>query len=78
MDALVSYAVSDRRHDVDVVMRGLGYREYHPSGDAKNDLIGATLWKRDTGLLEALQDIKAAACQCQVTLQRAVVVPSVS
>lgn len=78
MDALVSYAVSERRDDVDLVMRGLGYHRYLPCGDAKNDLFGATLWKRDTGLLEALQDIKAAACQCQVTLQRAVVVPSVS
>ena len=76
MDAVVTYDVSDRQDDVRFLMLARGYRDYWPCGPAQNGPAGARLVKRNTGLLEALQDIKAAAIECRVTLQHALVVPS--
>ncbi len=75
MDALVTFDVSGKQDEVRALMLARGY---HDCGTPPNpaQLLEATLWRKDTGLLEALQDIKAAANECQVTLQKAVVLPS--
>jgi len=57
-------------------MLGRGYRDYPPSSATRSGRAGAMLWKQNTGLLEALQDIQTAAIECQVTLECALVVPS--
>ncbi len=76
MDALVTYDVSGKRDEVRALMLARGYHDHGTCPSRKRDLLDAALWRKDTGLLEALQDIKAAANECQVTLERAVVVPS--
>jgi len=76
MDAMVTYDVSGKQDQVKAVMLARGYRDYRGFPDGRQRLPDATLWRRNTELLQALQDIKTAANECQVTLERAVVVPS--
>ncbi len=76
MDALVTYDVSGRQDEVRAAMLARGYHDYGTLPNDRPDLRDSTLWRKDTGLLEALQDIKAAANECQVTLEKAVAVPS--
>lgn len=76
MDALVTYDVSGKQAEVRAVMLARGYRDHGTFPNGRQALPDAKLWRTNTDLLQALQDIKAAASECQVTLERAVVVPS--
>ncbi len=76
MDALVTYDVSGKQVEVRAVMLARGYHEHGTSPRGKHRVPSPALWRKDTGVLEALQDIEAAASECRVTLERALVVPS--
>jgi hypothetical protein len=76
MDALVRYDVSGKQDEVRAVMLARGYHDHAAFPGGRHRLTDATLWRKNTELLEALQDIRAAANECQVTLERAVVIPS--
>ncbi len=76
MNALVTYDVSGKPDEVRAAMLARGYRDDGTSRAPSRDLPDTRLWKRNTQILEALQDIWTAASECRVTLQRAVVVPS--
>lgn len=72
MDAVINYDVSGRHTDVKARMRALGYSDRWGLDGTTYYLPNTTLWKQETELATAVQDIQTVAGQLQVRLERAV------
>lgn len=76
MGIVVSYDVSDKNPQMKQKMIDRGYADSWESDGVITYLPNTTLWKSDAAVSQGIADLKASAAALNITLERAVAVPS--